>query len=388
MAEGHRGITRAKELYLNRDYRARELKEEGKKVVGYYCIYVPLEMMHAAGIVPFRIWGSMQEPPSLANNYFIDTSCFYARSCFELGLKGAYDFLDGIVGCFTCDTFERMFQIWRYHIKLPYSHVVAVPHAIHTDPPISLEFFIEELNYFRKSLENFTGKKISDQSLSRSVKPFNEHRALVRELSSLRKKEPPFISGSEVEETIIASMTLPVEEANKLLREVIAETRNSAQHPQNKAVRILIWGTPLDDVAITRLIEESGANVVVEDVCTGMRPFLSDVEATDDPLEGIATRYMDKLTCPIACREAEGTHKEDLDRRLGYLKAMAKDYQVNAAIIQVVSYCCIHLIDALNVKDYLREEAGIPSLIVEHDYNKGALAPLKTRIQAFLETMG
>ncbi len=344
-------------------------------------------MTHAAGIIPFRIWGSMKDPPSLANNYFIDTSCFYARTCFELGLKGAYDFLDGIVGCFACDTFERMFQVWRYNIKLPYSHVVMVPHAVHTGPPISLEFFTEELNYFRKSLENYTGKKISDQSLSRSIRLFNEHRALVRELSSLRKKEPPLISGSEVEETIIASMTLPVEEANELVREVIEEARSREQHPKDRAARILIWGTPLDDVAITRLIEESGADVVVEDVCTGMRPFLSDVEATDDPLKGIAIRYMDKLTCPITCKEAEGTHKEDLDRRLGYLKEIAKDYQVDAAIIQVVSYCCIHLIDALNVKDYLKEEAGIPALIAEHDYNIGALAPLKTRVEAFLETI-
>lgn len=388
MTEKHRGIARARELYLSRDSRARELKEQGKKVVGYFCIYVPLEMMHAEGIVPFRIWGSMKEPPSLANTYFIDTSCFYARTCFEMGLKGAYDFLDGIVGAFTCDTFERMFQVWRYNIKLPYSHVIMVPHAVHTDPPISLEFFKEELNYFRKSLENFTGRKLSDRSLSRSVRMFNKHRALVRELSSIRKKEPPPITGSEVEEVIIASMTLPVEEANQLLEQVIQEARSRGQHSPNKAARVMVWGTPLDDVAITQLIEESGANVVVEDVCTGMRPFLFDVEATDDPLDGIAARYMDKLTCPFTCKEARGTHKEDLDRRLGYLRQMAKDYQVDAAIIEVVSYCCIHLIDALNVKDYLREEVGIPALIVEHDYNIGALAPLKTRVQAFLETIG
>lgn len=375
----------ADELYKNRTKRVLQLKTQGKKVVGYFCIYVPLEMMHAAGIIPYRIWGTMREPPSIVNNYFVETACFYARTCFELALKGTYDFLDGIVGSFTCDTFESMFQVWRYNIKLPYYHVVMVPHAIHAEPPLTSEFFKKELEYFKKSLEDFSGKEITSQSLSDSVKLFNTQRALVRELHSLRKEDPPLISGTEAAKALIATMCLPVEESNELLRGVIKEAEERKLSPQGKATRALIWGTPLDDIAVTQLVEENGANVVVEDTCTGIRPHLFDVEVTADPLDGIVNHYTEELTCPTLCKEISGTHKEDVENRYGYLKELVKDYKVNAVIMPLVTYCCNHAIDSLNIRDYLKEETGIPSLMFEHDYNVAALAPIKTRVQAFVE---
>ena len=147
-----------------------------------------------------------------------------------------------------------------------------------------------------------------------------------------------------------------------------------------------------DDTALIEMIESVGANVVMDDTCVGSRAYWPDVELTDDPLDGLAYRYLVELKCPRTFREATfGETKKDnivdLESRFGYIRDYAKEWDVNGVILQSVRYCDIHGYEVPALKDYL-DHIGLPNIYLEHDYSEAALAPLRTRVQAFLEVIG
>ncbi len=379
-----KGLARAKETYLNRDRRAKELKAEGKKIVGYLCCFPPLEMLTAVDMVPYRILGNAREPITVADNYLETIMCPFLRSCFDMAFKGQYDFLDGFVAPHGCDAESFAYSIWRYYFKPSFSHFVHSPHFVH---PPSIKFFKEELGRFKRGIEKFIGRELSDQSLRQAILLHNQNRALVRELYELRKPDPPLLSGSEVTQILVAAMSIPVIESNELLREVIEEVRERKDGPEKKHARLLIWGGPIDDIAFIELVEECGANVVMDDMCIGTRFYWPDVEMTQDTLDGLTKRYLVDILCPRTFREFAGTHKADLENRFSYLKDFAKGWNVNSVILQVVRACDSHEYEVPDVKDYLRE-AGLTVIDIEHDYLVTALQPLKTRIQALVEMVG
>ena len=381
-----KGLNKAREIYQNRAQRAKELKAEKKQVMGYFCIYPVLEMLSALDIVPYRIFGSMDEPITKADACLPTIVCPFIRSALDLGLKGKYDFLDGVVMCHSREVAEKMAHIWRIYLKPPYFHFIDVPHTIHK---AAQGQFKEQLKDFQKSLESFTGKELSVDSLKKAIKTYNQQRALVRELYELRKPDPPLISGVETLQLMAALMSIPVEEGNELLGQVISEVKQHENGPQKKAARLLVWGSIIDDTSLIQMIEEFDANVVMDDTCVGSRNYFPDVELTDDPLDGLAYRYLVELKCPRTFREGVyGETKKDyiadLESRFGYLRDYAKEWNVNGVILESVRYCDIHGYEVPGVKDYF-DHIGLPNIYLEHNYNKAALAPLRTRVQAFLE---
>lgn len=369
------GLAQAQEIYHHRDRRARELKAKGEKLIGYLCCYPPLEILAAADLVPYRLLGSMTEPITEADAYLETDVCPYVRSCFDLAVKGKYDFLTGVVIPHTCEPVEALWHIWDYHLHPPYCHYINVPHQVR---PPSFQFFRQELDTFRRSLDQFTGNSITDQRLAETIDLYNQHRALLRELYRLRKQEQPLISGTEIAETIIATLSIPVTEGNELLRNIIPEVKQRGGLTPKGSARLLIYGGELDDVALIQMVEECGANVVTDDLCIGTRYFWHDVEKSGDLLTGLAVRYLDKIPCPR-------THRMEKPReRYKYLLDLAREFKVNGVIFYMLKYCDSSGFDIPDLRDTLRAE-GIPSLYLEHDYSLATLMPLKTRIQAFVE---
>ncbi len=106
----------------------QELKRGGKKVFGWLCTYVPEEVIHAAGALSVRITGYPQEMElEDGNAYLYINNCSFSRSCFQMGLRGEYDYLDGIIAGSTCDGARRLFDLWHYYIKTPFWHILTVP---------------------------------------------------------------------------------------------------------------------------------------------------------------------------------------------------------------------------------------------------------------------
>ncbi|MDY6834414.1 MAG: 2-hydroxyacyl-CoA dehydratase family protein [Chloroflexota bacterium] len=374
-------LATVEKLYQNRGLRAVELKTEGIKTMGYLCCYAPTELLTAAGVVPLRITGNVNESISMADAHIETITCPFVRNCFDLALRGEYSFLDGFVVPHTCDNVARIYDIWRYTIRQPYNHFINVPHTIATG---SLDFFRAELDTFKKSLETSLDKHISSDELRESIALHNQFRGLVRKLYDLRLPDPPLLSGAETMKIILATTRLPVNEANELLRSAIEEIKQRPNKQPKGHTRILVYGPEVDDVPFIEMIEEMGFDVVIDDLCIGTRPYWSDVEITPDPMDGLAQRYLEKINCPRTFRPRTGTRKEDLDNRFKYILDFAKKYRVKGIILYVIKYCDIYGFDAVDVKDYM-EEAGFPGIIVEGDYTSMSIDWMKTRIQAFQE---
>jgi benzoyl-CoA reductase/2-hydroxyglutaryl-CoA dehydratase subunit BcrC/BadD/HgdB len=387
MSDKSQGLSRAQEIYLNRPQRARELKTTGKKIIGYPCAYVPLEMLTALDLVPYRIYGSIKEPITEADRALPTSFCPFIRSCLDLALKGKDDFLDGLVTAHSCDPQHRTAHVWESCVKYSYTHFIDMPGTVRPD---SLEYFKGQLGDFKKTLEAFTGKKLSPDKLKTAIKSHNRQRALVRELYQLTKPIPPLASGTEILQVIKAVMSLPVTEGNDLLTQVISEVKSRSDGPEKKPARLLIWSSTMDDIDIMQIFE-SGANVVMDDSCGGFRPFRAEVKLTDGPIDGLADYYLSEITCARTFRQAtlgETTknYARDLQSRFGYFKGIVKDWKINGAILLLVRYCDPFAFEMPALKDYL-DSIGVPSTYIEYDYSIGALAPLRTRVEAFLETI-
>ena len=389
MTEAGKGLLRVKEIYRNRSHRVKELREEGKKIMGYVCLYPAVEIMTSLGLIPYRILGDVQEPPTKADAYLPPTSCSFLRSALDLGLKNRYDFLDGVVMTHTCDVGEKMARIWQMYLNFPYSYFVDTPHTIHE---AAIKQHKELLKDFKNTLEAFTGRELSSEKLKKAIKVHNHQRALMRELYRLRKPDPPLISGTEIIQVIVALISIPVEEGNELLKQVIAEIMARKPSLQKKSARLLVWGSIIDDTSLMEVIEEDlGANVVMDDTCVGSRGYFSDVEFTEDPLDGLARHYLVELRCPRTFKEnvfnkIKKEHMTDLENRFGYLKDYVREWNVKGVILQSLRYCDTHGYEVPDVRDYLNY-IGLPSIYLEHDYSKAALSSLRTKLQAFLEVI-
>ncbi len=379
-----RGLLVVEKYYHDYGGRARELKGQGKKIFGYLCAYVPLEIITAAGFIPFRIKGNVNEPITKADTQMETIVCPLVRSCYDLALKDSYDFLNGLVIPHACDSICRTYDIWKYTLGLPYSHFINMPHG--TDDA-SLEFFGAILNTFRKSLGGFAGKEISDDSLAQAVKVYNEYRAKLRELAEFRKSDPPLISGTELTKVLVAAMSMPVEEATNLLDRVIAEVRQRVGVTGTKLARVMVVGAQVDDAAFINLIEDSGAYMVADDLCPGAREYSSDVDITDDPIDGIAERYLRKIKCGRTYREQTGTYPEYLEDRFGHIGRSIKDFKVDGVILYIYKYCDPFGFEVPAMKSYI-ESLGTPVLYLEDEYSMSTIARLRTRVQAFLELIG
>jgi len=373
----------AKELAQDRGRRARELKDEGRQIVGYFCSYFPIEFLTAADIVPYRLMGNLRDPVTIANIYVDPAVCPYMKSCFDMAMKGGYEFLHGWVTPDTCDNAVNIYRVWNYNLPSPYTYWLNVPNFL--DEPC-FSFFRRELVFLRRSLEKFTQRDITDDKLHQAIDLHNEQRALMRELDGFKKPEPPLLKGSEMLQVLRAAMSLPVEEANELLRGVIADVRERKGGPE-KSRRLLIWGPEIDDPGLYELIEGLGADIVADDTCIGTKFFSHDVEKTDDPLDGLCNHYLGDVHCPRTIRgkcEGWATYRQDLEERFGHILNSSRDFSVDGAILYVMKFCDLHEFDVPDLRDYLEKE-GFSVLHIETDYTMAAVGASKTRIEAFLE---
>jgi benzoyl-CoA reductase/2-hydroxyglutaryl-CoA dehydratase subunit BcrC/BadD/HgdB len=387
MSDKNKGLSKAQKIYLNSSQRARGLKAAGKKIIGYPCVYVPLEMLTALDLVPYRTCGDIKEPVTEADRALPHSFCPIMRTCLDCALKGKNDFLDGMVTIHSSDPQEKTARVWGSYTNYPYFHFIDMPITVR---PEALEYFKSQLNDFRKTLEAFTGKKLSKDKIEAAIKSHNQQRALVRELYELTKSSPPHISGTEIVQVVKALTSLPVVEGNDLLTETISEVKNRTDGPQKKSARLLIWSSTLDDTDIMQVFEAK-ANVVMNESCGGIRAYRAGVKFTADPLEGLANYYLNEITCARTFRQATlgETRKDyarDLQSRFGYLKGIIKEWKINGAIMLLVRYCDPFAFEMPSLKDYFNS-LGIPSTYIEYDYTTGALAPLRTRVEAFLETI-
>jgi len=385
MSEQTGSMSRVDRLYEDYGLRARELHQEGKKIIGYICSFVPLEMITAAGCIPFRMRGDIREPITKGDTLLETIVCPFIRSCFDLSVKGRYDFLSGMVIPHGCDSMVRSYSVWEYSLDLPYFHFVNIPSVVKDS---SFEFFTAELNAYRKSLEKFTGKRITDADLSVAIRIHNENRKKVRALYEFRKANPPLLSGTELTKTLTVAASLPMEESNALLDGVLAEIGDRKESPFKPGPRILIDGPCVDNMELMKIVEDLGGHVVVDTLCNGTRDNWPTVNETGNPVDAVSRRYLAGVNCPKTYRENKaGTFDGDLKARFGDIGYFAGEFKADGAILYTYKFCDPFGFEVPARKAFY-ESIHVPLLVLEDLYSAGTIGQLKTRIQAFFEMIG
>lgn len=353
-----------------------DYKRSGKKVFGWLCTYSPEEIMHAAGILPIRIVGYSQETElDDGNAYLYVNNCSFSRSCLQMGLRGEYSFLDGVVGGSTCDGARRLFDLWRNYIGTPFHHVLTVPRK-YTEKAHALYYY--EVAQFRQHLEDFLDFKITDEALYGSIQVYNESRKLLRELYELRKLDSPPITGAETMEVVNASFRMPKEIFNEWLRNLLEEISASGNTHSGRA-RIMLVGSVLTNPEFIKSIEDQGGLVVTDELCTSARYWgdLVVLDGAKSPLEAISRRYLNNFPC---------ARMFPSDERFNRIINFARDFKVDGVISQIVRYCVPYCHDLPLLTKRLKAQ-GISTLALDVEYGTSGSGQIQTRVQAFLEML-
>jgi len=240
-----------REVLRDPDAIARQWKARGGKVVGCRCIFVPEEIIHAAGMLPYPLYGTA-EPVRLADSYFQPCTCEFVRNLFDSAMGGRYSFLDGLVFANTCDAIRRLWDMWEAYVDGAPSYMINNPQKLRSE--VNRDYCLEELRRFRTWVELISGSPITDEALGESIELFDRTRGLLGEVASLRKQDPPLITGAEALEAGMAVTLMPRDRAGELLARLLEEA-GSRKVEEAYGPRILVTGSILDDPALVRMIE-------------------------------------------------------------------------------------------------------------------------------------
>ena len=353
-----------------------EHKEKGGKVFGWLCTYVPEEILHAAGILPVRITGEHRETDlDDANAYLYVNTCSFSRSCFQLGIRGEYDFLDGVVGGSTCDGARRLFDLWRNYIGTPFHHVLTVPRK-YTER--AHELYFQEVKQFKEHLEEELGLHVTDDALKASIRLYNRSRELLGKLYELRKRDKPPINGAETMEVLNASYRMPKETFNAWLSDLIEELEGSERAYTARA-RLMLIGSVLTNPEFIASIEEQGGLVVTDELCTSTRYWgdLVVLNPEEPVLKSLSRRYLNNFPC---------ARMYPSDERFNRIVDYALQYKVEGVVSQIVRYCVNYNHDQPLLTERLKEH-NIPILGLDVEYGTSGSGQVATRVQAFLEML-
>jgi benzoyl-CoA reductase/2-hydroxyglutaryl-CoA dehydratase subunit BcrC/BadD/HgdB len=373
------GLEYFEEMYPVRIAQLQQEREEGIPIIGTLCLYVPDEIIFAAGADRIILCGGKTETipraeESLPRNIcplvkssfgaLVDACCGGDLACPHVGL------VDAIVAETTCDAKKKTYELLpRYRD----TYVLDLPQK--PDSPEACRYFLSELKKFGKFMEERTGRSISEDALRREIRSENESRRLLHRLFALRKRDPPPIQGTEILRVMQRQFFFSPVQFRAGVSRLCAE-REGIPVGLPESPRILVAGCPMPagNTKIVDSIEQKGAVVVAEESCTGTRSFWDLVEEGGDPWVALAERY---LKIPCACMSPN-------ERRIMRIVELAKEYRVDGVVYYTLQFCHAYNIERLRVQAALKQE-GIPMLSIESDYGEADVEQIGVRVEAFLE---
>ena len=370
-------IEKLREGYKNRhDYaKAWKTRNPDGKVMGFFCTYVPEEVLYAADILPVRILGG-HEPSHLATPHMFDMWCPFSRDCLSQGLQGKYDYLDGVMIAQSCLHQRHAFAAWELHVPTPFKYYFVMPSAVRSQR--ARPFLVGELQDFKKSVEEWVGKPITDEDLNRGIEIMNANRSLLKQVYEYRKEENPRITGAEAMTLVWASQLMDKREVNEELKQILKEIPNRKLE-RATGVRLMIVGSENDDLPFLEMVESVGGTFVIEDHCTGSRYFWDKVLPNGNPIEAIANRYCDRVPCP----SKDWGMGEWRQKRFPHILNLAQEFKAQGVVLTQQKFCDPHEIDIPSLRRYLNEN-GLPTYFLEFEVTV-PVGQFRIRIEAFLE---
>ena len=366
-------LERFREILKNRHEYARAWKKQtGGRVLGYYEPYMPEEIVYAAGILPVRLI-SQHEADDVTDRQMYG-NCACSRDILNQFIKGRYDYVDGLINAEGCQWMLNAFQTTLNNKPALFNHYVFVPDYV--DGRTSKDVMHSELKVFKKALEKWTGKSITDSDLDHAIDVYNTNRHLMRQVYELRRADNPVILGSEAMEMVLTSQVMDKEEMNRLLKDAIAKL--AERKPQtDTGVRLMLIGSETSDVALEKLVESLGANIVIDELCTGSCYFWNEVIPQYDRLMAISLRYLGRPHCALK--------DNNWRRRPAHIHQLYEDYQAHGVIIAKQIYCHPHGTDNPLIWKILRER-NIPFHYFERDTTL-PYEETRLRMEAFIKML-
>lgn len=369
-------IQRFKDICADPKVYARRWKEEtGGKVIGTLCSYAPEELILAGGALAFRIVGGSGSI-SKADAHLQTYSCSLVRGALDDALNGELDFLNGAIFPHTCDSIQRLSDIWRMNAKTGFHMDVVLPVKLNTQS--ARDYMTAVMRKARNDLESVLEKTITDNDLKKAIETYNKIRSAMQRLYSIRGDRPGTIAGSDVHIIVRASMVMDRNEFLNSLTQIVDTLEQQSEPEINGAKRIFISGGVCNLPDLYGVIEAAGGTVVGDDLCTGSRGLTGLVDIGGDPLDAIADRYARRAICPAK--------HAGITRRGDDLVRMAKASRAQGVILLFLKFCDPHAFDYPYLKSMLDAE-GIPSLLVELEEQTTSQGQFRTRCEAFMEML-
>ncbi|MBM2825217.1 MAG: Benzoyl-CoA reductase/2-hydroxyglutaryl-CoA dehydratase subunit, BcrC/BadD/HgdB [Dehalococcoidales bacterium] len=360
----------------NRRKHALEAKKKGKKVIGLQCTYFPIEVIYAAGMHPWRVTGTWDADLSRSIVYRPMDSCQYCSHALEALLRGDLKFLDGVIGSSWDEDRRGLFEAWCYESK-PALSLKYTPPRNKTE--ICERYFAEEISEMAAALGDFSGQKVTQESLTQAIKACNLTRRLVLQLYELRKRPVPPVSGAEVLGITTASMVMDKDDFNTELQALLPYLERRQVKDKSGEPRILITSDMLDNPQFLEIIESEGCQIVMDDLDTGSRYFHKLVdEYAEDAISSLARRYAWRPSDPSAYNWEE---------QIQQIVEWVKDFRADGVIELYEEFSPPRQWRApLLVRELARQ--NIPLVRIGRGYDVGNVGQLSTRVGAFLETLG
>jgi len=350
-------------------------KTDGRKKVGYFCAYTPLEVFNAAGVGHARLFKAGDTKTLAAGELFTQSVfCDFSKSCIGGFAKGDpfYTAIDKLYNFHTCASVKRAAEVIEEFVPVKLLNLPKL-----RDLESSRLFFRDEIIELKRDLSELTGREISDGDIREQIMRYNIIRKLIKNISELRKRGNPPISGRDFVELAKAFYYVPPEKLidayDRIYRDLSAVS-GTGSHP----LRLMISGSIAAD-GDRRLLDilegEIGARVVAEDHCAGLKPFYNTVKETGDPFSALAGGYLDQAPC---------VRMKTLADNVNFAGQLAQEYQVDGVLYVYLKFCSCYGITRKPFLDHF-QSIDIPVLDLSSDYSGSDYGQIKTRIEAFIE---
>ena len=366
----------------------RKAEAEGDLAIGYTCFHAPEVLLNLGNCFSVRLRAPHTNSMELATYYMANNSCEFSRALLERALEGNYSFLHAMAGVDVCEANNRAIEnmeimhmqgedkekFFYCNLDIPYS-----------DDEDCVEHIREQVS--RKILkpmhENY-GVDISDAAIRAAVSEHNEVSRIITEIGELRKLDDPPITGYEFAVIVLASYTCPKRLILPLLRETLEEVKTRRPDAERSyRVRVAVVGSEIDDPNLIKLIESCGALVVADRFCYGSFPGRQVIELTDDEdaLTQVCRWYLQNTECPRQSSLHRVKYRND------HVAQLVKDFKADGAIYEQMKFCTYWSYERVIANQIMPRDYGISILSVDRPYIVGQSGQLRTRVQAFVESL-
>lgn len=364
----------------------QQAKNDGKLCLAYTCYHIPEVLLNLDNCFSTRLRAPRTGSMDIATYYMSSYLCGYSKALVERGIEGGYNHLNALIGSESCSEMNRCYE----HFELLnlvdndkfFVSIADIPFKI---MPHTIKHYKRQLQTkVLDKLRDVYGVDVSEKAMRKAVEEHNEVCRLITEIGEYRKEENPRITGYEFHVICLVSYVCPKYLIIDKLRETAEELKNREPDEKiNYRAKIVVVGSEMDDPDFTKLIEESGALVVADRYCFGSLPGREEIQLSDDGdvLEEIILHYMKTSECPRYMSH------DKVEGRKEYVRKLVNDYHAEGVIYEQLKFCEYWGYERALASHIITNDFGIPSVSVDRQYTANASGQLRTRVQAFVESL-